>query len=122
MRKMLAFAAALAAGCATMDHRRLEGWPALEVVEHRVPHAEMRDRCSRYVGFGMSPEACAEFDLAEGKCHIWYSADFPPQRFIIQHERLHCAGYDHAGSTGMARLLHQYMTGPQPSAATGASR
>ena len=115
------FFAALVAGCSTIDHQRVEGWPALEIIEHRVPHAEMRDRCSRYVGFGMAPEACAEFDLAARKCHIWYSADFPPQRFIVQHERLHCAGYDHIGSTGMKRLL-QYHAGRAAGAAAGSSR
>jgi hypothetical protein len=116
MRRAFAITAALAAGCATLDHQRVEGWPELAIVEHRVPHAEMRERCARYVGFGMSPEACAEFDFVERKCHLWFSADFPPQRFIVEHERLHCAGYDHAGSTAMARLLYQN------SAAAGGSR
>jgi hypothetical protein len=116
MRRTFAIAVALAAGCATLDHTPVDGWPELEIVEHRVPHAEMRERCSRYVGFGMSPEACAEFDFVERKCHVWLSADFPPQRFIVAHERQHCAGYDHAGSSAMARLLRQH------GAAAGASR
>jgi len=120
MRRSVAVLAAILAGCSSIDHRRVEGWPGLEIVEHHVPHAEMRDRCSRYVGFGMSPEACAEFDLPGRKCHIWYSADFPPQRLLIQHERLHCAGYDHVGSTGMKRLL-DYHAG-QLGAAAGPSR
>lgn len=94
-----------------LGHQKVEGWPALAIVEHYVPHAEMRDRCSRYVGFGMSPEACAEFNLAKRECHIWFSADFPPQKFIVEHERLHCAGYDHAGSTAMQQFLRQHQAG-----------
>jgi hypothetical protein len=124
MRRSFVLLAALVAGCSSIDHhQRVDGWPALEIVEHHVPHAEMRDRCSRYVSFGASPEACAEFDLVARKCHIWYSAEFPPQRFIVQHERLHCAGYDHIGSTGMEQHLKQYLAGPGATgAATGSSR
>jgi hypothetical protein len=121
MRNLLAVLAALAAGCSAVGHHRVEGWPKLEIVEHYVPHAEMRDRCVRYVGWGMEPAACAEFDLARGKCHIWFSADFPPQKFIIDHERLHCAGYDHVGSTAMERFLERHVAGQAASAAAGAS-
>jgi len=121
MRKIFAILAALLAGCSAMGHQRVEGWPALEIVEHYVPHTEMRDRCAPYVGFGMSPEACAQFDLAAGKCHIWFSAEFPPQRFIVEHERLHCAGYDHVGSTGMAQFLRFHQARRQASAAAGSS-
>jgi hypothetical protein len=109
MRNLLALAAALAAGCSIMGHHKVEGWPQLEIVEHYVPHAEMRDRCKPYVGWGMEPAACAEFDLARGKCHIWFSADFPPQKFIVDHERLHCAGFDHIGSSNMQRFLAQHL-------------
>ena len=124
MKNGLALLAALLAGCTAIGHERVEGWPALEIVEHYVPHHEMRDRCVRYTGFGMSPEACAEFDLVHRKCHIWFSADFPPQPFIVEHERLHCAGYDHVGSKAMAGWLRLYQAAqpPGPSAAAGASQ
>jgi hypothetical protein len=118
MRWLSLLACVLSASCSTLAHERVAGWPELEIVEHYVPHAEMRERCSKYVAFGSSPEACAEFDLANAKCHIWYSRDFPPPRFIVEHERLHCAGYDHAGSNAMAAYL-KYWNG---SAAVGASR
>jgi hypothetical protein len=121
MRNLVVVLAALAAGCA-VGHQRVEGWPKLEIVEHYVPHAEMRDRCKPYVAFGMEPAACAEFDLARGRCHIWYSADFPPQKFIIDHERLHCAGYDHIGSTAMQHFLRQHIASQaSESAAAGGS-
>lgn len=70
-------------------------WPKLDVFEHYVPHAEMRDRCARWTAWGASPEACAEWNFVRRRCDIWYSADFPPQRFIIEHERKHCAGWMH---------------------------
>jgi hypothetical protein len=122
VRRALVLLAAFLTACSTIEHERVEGWPQLEIVEHYVPHAEMQDRCLKYVGFGMSPEACAEFDLAARKCHVWYSADYPPLRFVRDHERLHCAGYDHVGSNGMQLFLHQYLVRHPESAAAGSSR
>jgi hypothetical protein len=94
--------------CTTVGHEKVEGWPQLTVVEHYVPHHVMRDRCTKYTPWGMSPEACAEFNLVERRCDLWLSADFPPPQAFIQHERLHCAGYDHVGETNMRDFLAQY--------------
>ena len=94
--------------CTVIGGDRVEGWPRLQVVEHSVPNAEMRDRCVRYVGFGLSPMACAEFNFAARRCDIWYSADFPPQAFIIEHERQHCLGYEHAGEHDLRGYLKEY--------------
>ena len=123
MRKTIVLLAAVLSACATVDHQRVEGWPKLEIVEHYVPHAEMQERCLRYVGFGMAPEACAEFDLVGGKCHIWFSAEHRPLSFVRRHEHLHCAGYDHVGSTAMQQYLtlHQIRQAGA-SAAAGGSR
>lgn len=101
-------ALALLAGCTVMGHEKVEGWPDLTVVEHYVPHHEMRDICVPYTPWGMSPEACADINLTTGFCDIWYSADFPPQCFIIKHERMHCEGYDHVGSTQLKDTLKQW--------------
>jgi hypothetical protein len=120
MQRIAALLVVWLAGCTAIDgHQQVRGWPKLEVVEHYVPHHVMRDRCVRYTGFGMSPEACAEFNLLENRCDIWYSADFPPQRFIVEHERLHCAGYDHYGSTAMQQLLDYHVARLGESAAAG---
>jgi hypothetical protein len=109
------------AGCTVVGHERVEGWPALEIVEHHVPHHVMRDRCMRYAPPGMSPEACAEFDFGANQCHIWFSADFPPPQAFVEHERLHCQGFDHAGETVMERALAAYLA-VQPNASLGATR
>ena len=124
MRRAYVLLAALLSACTTIEHQRVEGWPKLEIVEHYVPHREMQDRCVRYVGFGMAPEACAEFDLAARKCHIWYSADSPPLSFVRKHEHLHCAGYDHVGSTAMQQFLtqHQLRQAAASAAAGGSAR
>lgn len=91
--------------CTMIDHDKVEGWPALTVYEHHVPHHVMRDKCAQYTPWGSFPEACAEFDLAALRCDLYFSADFPPPKFFIEHERMHCAGYDHVGETHMKDFL-----------------
>lgn len=93
--------------CSLIDtHKRVEGWPILRLVEHYVPDSVMKERCAKYVPFGFMPEACAEFYFAQGECHVWYSADYPPTHYVMQHERLHCQGYDHVGSTNLRDVLN----------------
>ncbi len=104
----LALLSELLGGCSTIAHERVDGWPALQIVEHRVSHAEMRNRCAPYVGALQSPEACAEFDFKNARCDIWLSADFRPASYVITHERQHCLGFDHIGSTAMRDLLAAY--------------
>lgn len=101
---LLALVAQLA-GCSVMSDQRVDGWPALEIVEHHVSGANVQERCARYVGFGMVPVACAEFDLAARKCHLWFNAEQPPASFVVEHERQHCRGFDHIGSTNMRDFL-----------------
>lgn len=98
-----------AAGCASIDeHEKVAGWPELRLVEHYVADEQMRQRCAKYMPFGFLPEACAEFYFDQGECHVWYSADWPPQPYVIAHERLHCQGYDHPGETTLRDVLVRY--------------
>ena len=97
----------LAAGCTTIGHEKVQGWPRLEVVEHYVPYEAMAARCQKYVGFGMTPLACAEFDFVAHRCHLWFNESFAP-RAVVEHERLHCQGYDHAGESTMRDFLAQH--------------
>jgi hypothetical protein len=99
----------LAAGCAEIGTERVAGWPELKVVEHRVPHKVMRDRCSPYVPFWMSPEACSEFNFVRGTCDVWLSAEFPPPAFVVRHELEHCQGYEHVGEHALRDILARSM-------------
>ena len=104
--------AALLAACSTIDqHAKVPGWPQLRIVEHFVPDAQMRSRCAKYMPLGLFPEACAEFYFDRGECHVWYSADFRPQPYVMEHERLHCEGYDHPGDTTLHDVLARYNAG-----------
>ena len=107
--------------CAVIDHKRIEGWPELEIVEHRVPAEEMVSRCQKYTGAASVPIACAEFNLRARRCDIWLSESFAP-RAVVEHERLHCAGYDHVGSTNMQRFLEAHLAEVRTAAAGGSVR
>jgi hypothetical protein len=105
---LLAAGALLVSGCSVIDsHKRVEDWPELKVIEHHVSTHEMRDRCAKYVGPLMTPEGCTLFYLDRGEAHIFVSKEFPSER-VLEHERLHAAGYDHLGSEGMQRMVERW--------------
>jgi hypothetical protein len=116
----LVLLAMVVTACTIVGHQHVAGWPELAVIEHYVPEAELRSRCAKYVGFGMSPQACAEFDFVSQRCDLWFSADFPPSASMVEHEHLHCQGYDHIGMGTMAEMLARYRG--EASASAGASR
>ncbi len=97
--------AACASGCALIDPtNRVEDWPQLKVVEHDLPYAEMYKACQPYIGPWDAPLACTVFYLDSGEAHIYVAKGlkFGP---IVEHERMHAAGYDHYGSTHMKEVL-----------------
>jgi hypothetical protein len=69
----------------------------------------MRDHCARYVPVGQFAEGCVEFDFDAGRCDVWVSADFPPADYVVEHERLHCAGFDHIGDDNMKNVLESLL-------------
>ncbi len=86
-------------GCSIVGHNRVQGWPKLSVVENKVEHRVMRDHCSKYAPFWADVLACAEINLSEGACTIWYVYETE-----LEHERLHCDGYDHIGGNTLEPL------------------
>jgi len=108
-RPIFALAALALCACTSIDtHHRVAGWPELRVIEHYVDDGDMRRRCSKYVSFGMVPNACAEFDFAHGECHVWYSEEYPPLPGVIKHEWAHCQGYEHPTDNALAAALARY--------------
>ena len=104
----IAVLAAGLGGCSVMNtHEPVPGWPQLKVVEHHVSHAEMRDRCARFVSPFSSPEGCTLFYLDRGEAHIYVSGELPTPG-VLEHERLHAAGYDHVGSSNLVRVLQAW--------------
>jgi uncharacterized protein YceK len=91
----------LANGCTSIDRHTdpPSDFPRLEVSVNYVPHHQMRDICSKYIPAFASPEACMEWDFSKKTCTIWLSKDFPPHPSVVEHEKLHCKGYDHIGDS-----------------------
>ena len=109
IRSLLALGLSLS-GCAAINqHEPVAGWPELKVVEHHVSTQQMRERCMRFVGPLSSPEGCTLFDLDQSEAHIFISKDFP-NPLVLEHERLHAAGYDHLGSNHMQRVLARWQS------------
>ena len=103
----LAVLSATLSGCASIDqHHPVPGWPALKIVEHHVADEEVLERCQRFVRFAV-PEGCTLFSFNRSEAHIYVRKDLPAP-WVLRHERLHAAGYDHAGSTAMQRMLEDW--------------
>lgn len=95
-------------GCAVTvgTHDQVPGWPELKVVEHHVATEEMLERCQRLVRFAV-PEGCTLFYFDRSEAHIYVRKDFP-SGWVLKHERLHAAGYDHVGSKNMQGILEKW--------------
>jgi hypothetical protein len=92
------------ASCSTIDpNNKVDGWPDLHIVEHKVSFDEVQDRCRSFVGWGQWPMACASFLFHLGECRIYYAFDW-----TLEHERSHCRGLDHVGSDDMRKMLRDW--------------
>lgn len=106
----------LCSACTVVGHIRTTDWPSLSVTESKVDVATMMEHCSRYTNvLTWPPLACSEFDLTARTCRIWYVWDIH-----LEHERLHCAGYDHIGGSTMREAV-AILRAAQVAAVAGAS-
>lgn len=87
------------AGCATtidMSRPPPPDWPQLEEVVASVPESEVKRVCASanlMVGY-----ACTKVVFPERRCYIYLASADPA---VLEHERLHCRGYDHPGEASM---------------------
>lgn len=97
--------AALAA-CTAIGHTPPPAdWPKLEVIMHEESVGAMLAHCyppmsalAKVIGF--IPLACANINFDRKRCDIWQLPNPVPER--VEHERLHCQGYDHVGGSYLA--------------------
>jgi len=106
--------AALLTGCGAATVR--DDWepkatvPALPAVYVEVPAAELPRHCGAYsngVLYG-----CAKRDFKRKVCTIY--TGMQPAAWLLDHERKHCAGYDHGPVTPVGArtaALHQHGSG-----------
>lgn len=83
------------AGCTGMgvedDWDTAPKLPPLEPVYVEVPGPDLARACGNYPGKYL--HGCARRDYEMRACFI-YTRQNPPQ-WLLEHERKHCAGYDH---------------------------
>lgn len=105
----------LVAGCTTIGHQPPPAdWPNLTIVEHQVGTWSMLKHCYQYVSLPMKliggiPFSCAEVNFPARRCDIWCTEDMNAE--TLEHERLHCAGYDHFGASTLADAWRDYKAG-----------
>jgi len=91
-----------AASCAAISEPPVEGWPELQIVWHQVSQEEVHGYCAIRVGpipVGARILGCATADFDRRECHIYVTED--AAAWVIEHERLHCLGWDHPGENTM---------------------
>lgn len=96
MKYLLTMVVMLAGCMTTIDTGRgpPPDWPELEIVVMRVSEATARYYCP--AGFMQTVYACTIPSFADGRCLIYLASDSPS---ILEHEKLHCKGYDHRGES-----------------------
>lgn len=96
-----------AAGCSSIDRRTAPpaDWPELRVVVHKSGFMA-KQACDGTIG------GCAVPNFCSRRCDVYLQFD---SKAIEDHERAHCAGYDHPGDDTMKALWAGYkkMDGPR---------
>lgn len=64
---------------------KVENWPDLRLVEHRVSQAKVKEMCAQYTPWWGTVGGCAIYYRDE--CHVW-AAD----EWVAAIERDHCSG------------------------------
>jgi len=88
--------------CTAIDTHRQppSDWPALTVNVQKVGFWELQRVCGGNVL--MQYFGCAIIYFAMMLCRIYYAADDESAEYVIGHEKMHCRGHDHIGSSALA--------------------
>jgi hypothetical protein len=93
------------ASCTIVGHKPTpQGWPELVEQIERPGFWQAQQICGAPIPFGIAV-ACAQPDLVKGICRIILTSDDPE---VLEHEREHCRGKDHIGSTALADYYKEY--------------
>lgn len=95
----------LLAGCATtrlvaIDYSRppAADWPILEERVQRIAPSDLGKFCRSSLEVPDKVASCAVMNFQFGVCYIYLTDDDPD---ALAHERAHCKGYDHVGSSNL---------------------
>lgn len=79
-------------GCSSLGNTRPHDWPELKVSVHKSGFMK-KEECNGTLG------GCAYVEWCSRTCYVYLQID---SKAIEEHERGHCAGYDHDGDSTMA--------------------
>lgn len=108
MRRSLAIAALVLASCASapqpensaaIDYSRPPpaDWPELEIQVLHLATADFAAACPLLKAGSLG---CAQLDFCARRCSIYLvPMNDPRYTEVLEHERAHCQGYDHPGSS-----------------------
>lgn len=81
-------------------------WPKLLVSIQKVGFWEMQTLCGGnplMAALGLKNYfGCAWIQFDTNTCVVYYSSDDEHGKLVIEHELMHCEGYDHIGSSSFA--------------------
>ena len=94
-------------GCTVVNEHRAPpaDWPALDITIERQGFWETQEKCGRSVAevLLIGPAlGCMWVNFDEMRCRIYLWLD------VLEHEMLHCRGYDHYGSSDLADYWEQW--------------
>ena len=72
-------------------------WEPLTPVLFEVEPSRLADNCPVVLPPGQTLYGCARRDYSIGACLIFTGPH--PESWLLEHERKHCAGWDHGSST-----------------------
>lgn len=103
MKRTLAAAliALTASGCTMVGHLPApDGWPVLTEKIERPGFWAVQSICGGLPPFTVTA-GCAQIHLSSGTCTIYSAVTGEDEVYLLEHERAHCQGRDHIGSTAL---------------------
>lgn len=92
--------------CSTIGNRPPPAdFPKLNVTVNYVPWEKMYSVCSQY---GIQPAACTEVNFKDNSCVVWVVPNDGLTKYTLEHELLHCQGWDHPGETTLRDMWERF--------------
>lgn len=101
---LVAVALALTGCSLGIGHEKVLDWPEMRIEVNKVDSHVVWKECTKVISPLVLPAACAVFYMAERRCVIWVAEG---DDLGLEHEMLHCQGYDHIGATQMKNMLER---------------
>lgn len=95
-------------GCTAINIHKAppHDWPKLEMTVTKLGFMELQSVCEASIL--MQRFACANINFDTMTCKVYYFSDDEYGKLALEHEEMHCLGYDHIGSSELAGWWHNW--------------